>query len=146
MAIIVVLSGMSAFGLQGARESGRDGRRKADLETIRIALEMYRSDCGRYPIDTTGGGFYELFGASGFTGADSSCGNTNVYIESLRVPQDPSTGRLYMYKSDTLGIKYYLCAGLETETTVNTNCTDVSTSLPFANCGTGINCSYFVGN
>ena len=40
MTIIGVLAALSLFALRGARESARDARRKADLETIRSGLEM----------------------------------------------------------------------------------------------------------
>lgn len=51
ISIIGVLTGISIFGLKGAREAGRDTRRKADLESIRSALEMYKADNGTYPAE-----------------------------------------------------------------------------------------------
>ena len=49
ISILGVLLALSVFGMQGARQSSRDGRRKADLEQIRSGLEMYRADCNAYP-------------------------------------------------------------------------------------------------
>ena len=50
MAVLSVLavSGLASF--QASQRNARDGRRKADLETIRQALELYRRENGRYPI------------------------------------------------------------------------------------------------
>ena len=102
ISILGVLLALSVFGMQGARQSSRDGRRKADLEQIRSGLEMYRADCNAYPttLVTTLKG----------TGTPSTCPISNVYISS--VPVDPtSTTRKYAYSS--AGTTYTLCAALE---------------------------------
>lgn len=51
MTIVAVLMSISLVSYQGARKSSRDGRRKADLEQIRSALEIYRSDNKTYPLN-----------------------------------------------------------------------------------------------
>jgi type II secretion system protein G len=51
IAIIGILLALSIFGLQGARQSSRDAKRKSDLESIRSALELYKSDKGVYPSE-----------------------------------------------------------------------------------------------
>jgi type II secretion system protein G len=104
ISIIGILIALSIFGLQAARESSRDARRKADLEQIRSGLEIYKSDCNSYPASLS-------FGAS-LVGNDP--GNTNcdgnTYI--AQVPTDPVTpARTYYYSSD--GLNYQLCASLE---------------------------------
>lgn len=102
ISIIGVLIGMSVFGLQGARESSRDSSRKADLELVRSAIEIYRSDCNSYPLDLT----------SPLIGDDSSnsCLSTNTYM--AEVPDDPtSPNRSYLYYSD--GDIYEICSALE---------------------------------
>jgi prepilin-type N-terminal cleavage/methylation domain-containing protein len=50
ISIIGILTGLSIFGLQGAREASRDATRKAALEQIRSGLEIYKADCDSYPI------------------------------------------------------------------------------------------------
>ena len=50
IAIIAILLAVSAFGLQGSRASARDAKRKSDLEAIRSALELYKSDHNYYPL------------------------------------------------------------------------------------------------
>ena len=136
MSIIALLLALSAFGIVGARESTRDAQRKADLETIRSALEFYRADCNKYPTLVTAASFYGTYGSS-FEGSDGGCSATSTYLS--KVPQDPK-GRNYMYQTNASGLTYTLCAGLETVTSQDsTNCGTTS-------CGSGINCSYGVTN
>ncbi len=136
ISIMAILIGLSAFGLQQARESTRDGQRKADLETLRTGLSFYRADCNNYPTPAggTGADFKSNFGSS----FGSSCGGTNTYIE--KTPTDPISGRNYWYYSN--GTTYKICAGLETETSSDSVCT----TSPAANCGSGVTCSYSVVN
>ena len=137
MSIIAILVSLSAFGLQQARESARDGQRKADLQTIRTGLAFYKSDCNVYPTPAGGNGtdFTSNFGTS-FT---SSCtGSTNTYIQ--KNPSDPIPGRNYWYFSN--GTTYKICAGLESNVLADTVCT----SAPAAFCGTSVTCSYSVIN
>lgn len=104
--IIGVLVAISLFGLQGARESARDAKRKNDLETIRSALELYRSDCGGYPaVLPTGGSSLKGDGSS------TSCSSSNVYVTAVpQDPQDPARG--YTYTSSSKSV-YTLCTSLE---------------------------------
>ena len=50
MTVAAVLMGLALVSYQSARKSARDAKRKSDLEQIRSALEMYRSDNGKYPL------------------------------------------------------------------------------------------------
>jgi general secretion pathway protein G len=104
IAIIGILSGIAIFGLQGVREQARDAKRKADLESIRSALEIYRGDCNSYPATGRVTSGSQLVGVGGV-----GC-NNNVYMQS--VPTDPQTGRSYGYRliSPTT---YELCTSLE---------------------------------
>ncbi len=52
--IIGVLAGLGFLSYSNALKSSRDGRRKADLEQIHAALEMYKSDNGVYPAVAPG--------------------------------------------------------------------------------------------
>lgn len=136
ISIMAVLISLSAFGLQQARESARDGQRKADLETIRTGLSFYKADCNVYP--TPAGGVGADFRTNFGTSFGSACGGTNTYIE--KIPSDPVAGRNYWYFSN--GTTYKICVGLETETASDSVCT----TAPAANCGSGVNCSYSVTN
>ncbi len=105
ISIIGILLGLSVFGLQGARLSARDARRKSDLEAIRSGLEMYKADCNSYPLTAQVAGGTALVGAAGLAGCT---GNTYISL----IPMDPvSPARSYAYVS--AGTTYTLCAALE---------------------------------
>jgi prepilin-type N-terminal cleavage/methylation domain-containing protein len=130
ISIIVILVGVSIFGLSGSRESARDARRKSDLELIKSGLEIYRADCNRYPASLP------AVGASlNGTIPPTSCAAANRYISA--VPGDPIPAtRSYRYA--ILGSGYELCASLE------------QTGLPTVTCGgsssCGTACNYKVIN
>ena len=103
ISIIGILIGISLFGLQGARESSRDAKRKSDLEMIRGGLEIYKSDCDIYPAGLGS----SLVGS----GSPTSCAVTNIYISAIPLdPLDPA--RVYIYTRLTTST-YTLCASLE---------------------------------
>jgi len=102
MAIIGMLSAISLFALNQARTQARDGSRKADLESIRSAFEIYKADCDTYPPSITTG--------SSITGSSCTPSNSNVYLQS--VPPDPLSGG-YFYSPGTGNTTYRLCATLE---------------------------------
>lgn len=79
VSIIAIISGISLFALSSARESGRDARRKADLEEIASGLEMYKADLDYYPQSIA------------FGGTLSGGGNTYIQV----IPNDPDTSYAY---------------------------------------------------
>lgn len=107
MTIIGVLAGFALVSFDGSRKAARDGKRKADLEQIRSALEMRRADCGSYPSGTIVSGG-DIVGTDATPGCQVCCASTNY----LTVPSDPSAGRQYVYTS-AAGSSYGLCAALE---------------------------------
>jgi len=110
ISIIGVLIGLSAFGLQGARQSARDARRVADIEQIRSGLELYKADCGNYPSTT------DFPGAGGNLlgdGSPLSCLSSNTYISNR--PQDPNPGKIYRYNRIS-PTTYEICAAMEANT------------------------------
>ena len=111
MTVIGLLVGISLFAMGGARESARDGSRKADLEAVRSALEVYRADCDEYPASVTFGGQLQGDGGTG-------CPSTNIYM--AEVPQDSLSGRNYYYS--LAGSTYELCASLEDPPSVYDSC------------------------
>lgn len=133
VAIIGILTAVSIFALQGARESSRDAKRKSDLELIKSGLELYKSDCGVYPLALG----TVLTGPPPGQGIPSSCAQTNVYISA--VPADPTSTRSYSYtRNGADPTKYILCASLE----------QAPTTLPGPGCGGcgSIACNYQVTN
>ncbi len=128
ISIIGVLVALSVFGLQGARQASRDAKRKSDLEQIRSAIEIYKSDCDKYP-DSLG------LSLSG-DGTTTSCSSSNTYLSA--VPADPAAPSSdYRYANPT-ATTYEICASLEQGgTTVACG--------GFTSCGTAI-CNYKVTN
>lgn len=126
--VITILMGVSLFGLSGSRETARDTRRKADLETIRSALELYRSDCRYYPLTLVAG--------STLTGDGSTpgCSLANVYLQTI--PTDPIDGRNYLYTRTSL-YNYTICSALESD--------DPGVSC-IGSCGSGVTCNYQITN
>lgn len=126
MTIAAILMGLALVSYQGSKKAARDSKRKADLEQIRSAIEIYRSDCKQYPPGITSA--QPLTGCPGDT--------TQVtYINS--VPQDPGSCRYY-YLRRSLN-SYILCASLETGNSQSDNeCGN--------NCGNNCPCNYKTTN
>ncbi len=127
ISIIGILMAVSFAGFSQSRKSARDTKRKADLEQIRSALEIYRNDCKNYPSSGTFAALQtELASAT-----DTDCAG-NSYM--AQVPNDPLTGQTYAYSGSTN--IYALCSYLETTSETVTGC---------ASCGTKV-CGYKVIN
>jgi general secretion pathway protein G len=75
--IISVLMAVGVTSYSSINKRSRDTKRKSDIEQIRSALEMYRSDNGSY-----------------INGSDISTLVTNSYITNI--PKDPK-GASYLY-------------------------------------------------
>jgi len=93
ISIIIVLSSVAIVSYQSANRRARDDRRKADLEKIRAALEMYRLDESEYPPD--------------YLVLDD---DPDPYLNEI--PDDPKTGYDYHYDQLT-DYTYELCASFE---------------------------------
>jgi len=107
ISIILLLSSVAVVSFQSSAKRARDNKRKADLEQVRAALEMIRSDMGCYP-----GGSGDCNSCSVTWGSELKCGN-NTYMNKL--PQDPKSGNDYTYYySFNEPTSYDLCAYLET--------------------------------
>lgn len=130
--ILGILVAVSAFALQGTREAARDARRKADLETIKSGLVLFRADCAAYP---TAAYFPDPPGALVGSGTPASCAATNTYI--AEVPDDPDPARRYYYTPIGAGNqRFVVCARLEQSITgfvVHASCAN--------NCGGACNYS-----
>lgn len=136
ISVIGVLMGLTILGLQGARESARDAKRKSDVEFVRAGLEFYKADCKKYPIATSP---VDLLSQSNLRGdgSISTCATTNVYISQMpKDANDPT--RAYKYYSVD-GVTYQICASLE------------GGDLPEVSCGTwnqcgAVECNYAAAN
>jgi len=118
--IIGILAGIGIYtNYAHSLKRARDGRRKADLEQIRSALEMCRADTGSYPTS-----IYN----------DITCGG-QTYLNGT--PKDPVTQDSYYYSRSDAN-HYTLCAYLEAS--------GIPGSCGSANCGSGRTCNYKVTN
>ena len=143
--IIGILMGVLLVAYQGTRKAARDGKRKAELEQVRAALELLRSDCGVYP---PGDGRIEACGVPAtclFTGVGPCTWGTSALVVEGKtymgqLPKDP-LDPTYRYQYCTLGApgcdasvnSYTLCAYLETGSGSVTGCG--------GSCG-GASCNY----
>lgn len=128
LGILVTLGGAS---FKGSQIKGRDGRRKADLRNINVALEQYYTDKGTYPADN-GSGRITACGAQGTTVCEwgSSFIDQNSEVYMLRLPDDPIVAFQYYYDAGSQNKSYQLYAHLEntedpeliTPTNVSANC------------------------
>ncbi len=132
ISIIAILSVIGITVFSGIQKGARDARRRADIEAMRNAIEIYYATNGRFP------GWASCPNSPGWLNW-STCQNgdwdqaTNDiayllvngnFIQSM--PKDPlNTGTApggynYMFEAwpDEPGATYYLCANLET-TSVN---------------------------
>lgn len=95
--IMVVLSTIGLVSYNQAGQNARNGKRKADLETVRQALVMYRADNGSYPA------------GSDFSGMMATIAD---YISSIEI-QDPRNEGAYVYTYSSDGVTFSLEANLE---------------------------------
>ncbi|MCB9813642.1 MAG: type II secretion system protein [Pseudomonadales bacterium] len=105
--IIVILSAIGMVSFTNAGMGARDAKRKSDLETVRQAIVLYRSDGNGYPTATDYTALVSLLSSG-----------TPKYL-SLPTPTDPKPPAAYFYKvgSGT----FCLCAGMEKASNANAN-------------------------
>ncbi len=125
--IIGLVASISTVSYTILSKQSRDARRKADLEQIRSAIEMYRSNntSGLYP-----------------TGFAMPCNSivpindaSNTYLS--RIPQDPKCPD-YKYYFSSDGLTYTVATRLE-------RTSSCLSPLGADSCGTGKQCSYCLG-
>jgi len=97
VAIIGILAGIGIATYSSANKKARDGKRKADIESIRSALEMYKADVGSYPDDL------------------SDLTATPVYIHDIPFVPPNSSPSTYEggYSPSTNNVLYDICITLE---------------------------------
>jgi len=124
IAIIALLIGIVLVWLGGARAQTRDAKRKAEVDSIRAAVEMHYPEQHKYPIKEEWCKLEEDGeGNPCFTG-DPTPGSfqqaTAVYLP--QVPKDPLYGKTkdtgdpfsYQYKTNSEGTEYKIHVELET--------------------------------
>lgn len=127
IAIIAVLTALGVVSYVSINRNARDAKRRGDIEQIRSALELYRSDYGYYPAL---GGVWVDVAALDTRASDPTLGLVDTYLPSL--PTDPK-GDLtpYMYQatnySDTTGHYYGYCVAAQTEGINSNSCSSLPT-------------------
>ena len=117
--IIALLATAATITYAQLTKQSRDARRKTDLEQIRAALEMYRSNNNQYYL-------------ASFNASCSTVGWLASYIGSM--PTDPKSGSGYYYRCNISTNDFTLGAYLETGGTGSCG-----------NCGTTTACNYCLG-
>ncbi len=121
MAILGVLTTLTAGGFRSAQIRGRDAERKSDLKQISEALELFVSDYGRYPSDVNGQIAACPFDSAADSGVPCVWGssemtdNKTIYFKTL--PADPVDEGTYFYRivPGSNNQKFQLFAKLENE-------------------------------
>lgn len=122
VAIIGLLSSVVISSLNVARARGRDARRQQDLKQIQIALELYRNDTGKFPLedwcDSSKG-----TAKANCSSVNGSNWSTSSYIYKALVPKyipqlpvDPINSGVYYYNyepSNPAGNNYCIGTALE---------------------------------
>lgn len=103
--IIIVLTTIGLVSYQRATINSRNAKRMTDLETIRQALVLYRTDAGCYP---GGNGACDI----GTVNFANMIGEISAYVGATTIADPRNTGNyVYSYTSD--GATFTLTAVLE---------------------------------
>lgn len=95
--IIIVITSIGLVSYTSANRSARNGKRKADMEMVRQALVLYRTDNGTYPATSN---FATMLSTiSDYTSATSVT--------------DPKNEGSYVYSYTSDGVVFTLTANLE---------------------------------
>lgn len=88
VSIVAVLAAIGAVAYASTSKRSRDTKRTADVQTIRSALEIYRSEQGSYPTLSPGG-----------LGCLTSTTITAGVVTYLNpIPKDPINNATYCYR------------------------------------------------
>jgi len=112
IAILGVLAAMVSGNFITSLKKGRDARRKADLEQIQRALEMYYEDQKHYPN-------FNIFDKANYSLCQTKiedpatgCSPEKDYM--IKIPDDPISSNNYVYESSD-GTYYRLYSCIENE-------------------------------
>ncbi len=110
---ILVTIGIASFAT--INKQTHDAKRKSDIEQVRSALEMYRSDMKYYP---SGG-----CASSSCTAVDVQTIATDIVDYMAAIPTDPNKVQKYWYRATTLvnGLYYGYCLSANLEGAVPTD-------------------------
>lgn len=110
ISIIGILASIVTVNANVARRLSRDSKRKADIQNVAGALELYRATNRVYPNPNTG-----LVLVSSYSSQPSSPFRAALAAYTSDIPSDPGSFS-YSYYPDTNGAKFVLDAKLESTT------------------------------
>jgi type II secretory pathway pseudopilin PulG len=97
--IMIVLTAIGLVSYRQVNQNARNSKRRADLETVRQALVLYRTDQGSYPNTTS---------------FSSMLTTISTYLNSPTMQDPQNTGTyVYRYTASGGGAGFSLCADLE---------------------------------
>lgn len=124
IAIIAVLTAIGIVSYVSINKNARDAKRRGDIEQIRSALELYRSDYGYYPA--IGSGSWVDARLLDTFASDPSLGLVDTYLPLI--PSDPKDDTYpYKYQATSVsaetGNYYGYCLSAMTEGITANSCT-----------------------
>lgn len=130
IAIISVLTAIGIVSYVSINRNARDAKRRGDIEQIRSALELYRSDYGYYPAL---GGVWVDAATLDTRASDPTLGLVDAYLPTI--PTDPKGDSPYMYEatnySSTTGQYYGYCLAAVTEGITANSCASIPTDYTY---------------
>lgn len=125
IAIILVVTAVGVVSYTTINKKARDSRRTSDMQQIRQALEMYRSDNGFYPPVNT----------SGFDTTANLAASLTTYMSAVPVDPKHSVTQQYLFSAtDVLNGQYYgycLCIKMENTPSSAGTCSSISSSCNY---------------
>jgi len=104
VAIIGLLMAAGLVSYQNASVSSRNNKRKADMEQLKAALVLYRTDNNKYPANASGN--------TSMSAGGVPYPALTIYLSGQN-PADPKNSGNYVYTYATDTKKFNLCANLE---------------------------------
>jgi len=124
VSIIAILIAIGIASYSTINKQSRDTKRKSDIEQLRSAIEMYRSENGYYP--NTGAGWVDITSLSALT---------PTYIPAI--PEDPKNTTPYVYRYKATGLSngqyygYCIEATVESAGSLSNTCTSIESGFNY---------------
>jgi general secretion pathway protein G len=129
ISIIALLAAAGVVSYASLNRNSRDAKRRADLEQVRAAIEMYKSTNDVYPPAVA-------FGLGNNICDPVGCSPGHTYLMNVPQDPDPAGNRRYYYNYSAATTEYTIGAALEQS---------VGSCPGGLNCGSGTNCTYCLG-
>ncbi len=108
--ILIILATIGLVSYQSATRNARNSKRKSDLETVRQALVLYRTDNAAYPVGTD---FEAMLTTVSDYMSQTTQGGSTVLLAD---PVDDAT-YFYSYNGPAGGATFQVCGVLEPDET-----------------------------